>query len=304
MSRAVAELARLAVDTGQPLAGLLHRHAMEALVHRVAEAAEGDELVLRGSLLTRLWARPAYRPALDIDYVTTYAFDPDRAEAAIRLACSAGASDDGVEFLPDAIAGEVTWADTPFPGTRLRVPAIVGEVRLVLQIDVGYGDPLVPPPVRVELPTLWPRPAARVLACRPELGCAWKVHGLFEFAHWRAKDLHDVYLIARNTPLDRAMLTEALRVAFESRGTPLADALRLFRGEFGASRGSRAKWRAFRRERADPSIPADHREVVRFVAEILHPVFGRLLDTSSRGPIGDIAGVLRGAGGQAPGAPP
>jgi hypothetical protein len=66
----------------------------------------------------------------------------------------------------------------------------------------------------------------------------------------------------------------ALRLA---RRTPLADALRLFRGEFYGSRGTKLKGAAFRRERSDASIPADHREVVRFVADFLRPIFNDLV---------------------------
>src|SRR3954449_10202181 len=104
-----AELARLAVDTGQPLPVLLHRHALEGLLRRVAATPEGEHLVLRGSLMTRLWARPAYRPAVDVDYVTAYPFDPERAASAIRSACSAVGIVDEVEFDPEGVAGEITW---------------------------------------------------------------------------------------------------------------------------------------------------------------------------------------------------
>src|SRR3954469_1507073 len=127
MTSPLAELDRLAVDTGQPFLALLHRHAMDGLLRRVARVPDAEHMVLRGSLMTRLWARPAYRPALDVDYVTTYPFDPERATAAIRSACAADGPDDGVSFFPEAIAGEVTWANTPFPGTRLRVPVVIGD---------------------------------------------------------------------------------------------------------------------------------------------------------------------------------
>jgi len=210
-----------------------------------------------------------------VDLVTTYAFDHERASAAIAAACSVEGVVDGLRFHAGAVRSELTWTETPFPGSRFHVSATMDTQDVLLQVDVGYDDPLVPPPVWVDYPTVL-GPAVRVLACRPELGCAWKVQGLFEGKHWRAKDLHDIFLIARHSPLDRPALTEAVRVAFESRGTPLSAAGRLLRGEFGASRTSRLKWRKFRQERSDPAIPADHREVVAFVAAVLRPVFAAL----------------------------
>ncbi len=273
MREPLSELTRLAVDTGRPLETLLHQYAMDGLVHRISAEPTGNELVLRGSLLTRLWSHPAYRPAVDVDYVAAYAYEPRRALATIVNACTNPAFEDELVFPARDIRHVETWGDTPFPGTRIQLPASIGPYVVRVQVDLGYDDPLIPPPVWIRYPGLLRGLSCDVLACRPELGLAWKVQGLFESARWRAKDLHDVFLISKHTHIDLQLFTESLKVAFASRGTCLSAPLRLFRGEFGMSQGSRLKWRKFRRERSDPSIPADLSEIATSVANFLRPAF-------------------------------
>ena len=247
-----ARLAEVAVAEQQPLTEIQRLYALEGVLRRVARLPDRETLVLRGSLMTRLWARPGHRVADDIDFVATFAFDLDRAVSMMRAALAMADCDDGVAFVPELFQSEATWIETPFPGVRFTVPCSVGDYRCLVQIDMGFADPLVPPAEWLDYPSVLPELNARVLACRPELGCAWKIHGLFEMSSWRKKDLYDVYLILRNTSLDLALFQEAVRVAFESRQTPLRTVQRLLEGDFGASKSSARNWRSFRRKRCRP----------------------------------------------------
>jgi len=275
--RSVAErLAELATLRGEPLHALQRLHTLEGVLRRVSQLPDRETLVLRGSLMTRLWAQPARRTADDVDFVTTFAFDRNRAVELLRTALALPDGDDGVCFSVDLLHSAATWVETPFPGIRVTVPACVGEVCHEVQIDLGFADPLVPAAEWLEYPALRPEWNTTVRACRPELGCAWKIHGLFEQRNWRKKDLYDISLILGHRPLDLAVLQEAVRVAFESRCTPLGTVRRLVQGDFGSSQGSLKSWRRFRRDQGDPAIPEDHREEVRFVADRVRPMWTAL----------------------------
>ena len=277
MTPALERLAGLAQSGGQPFIALQRLHVLEGVLRRVSRRPDRDTLVLRGSLMTRLWARPSHRVANDVDFVTTFDFDPHRAVELLRAALTPPDCDDGVSFSPELLRSETTWSETPFPGVRVTVPSWVGEFHHEVQIDLGFADPLVPAAVWLDYPSLSPEWNARVLSCRPELGCAWKIHGLFEKGPWRKKDLHDVGLILRHTPLEVGMLQDAVRVAFESRQTPLHTIRRLLEGNFGASPSSQRTWRRFRREQADPTIPENLSVVVQSVADQLRPILEPLL---------------------------
>jgi hypothetical protein len=250
--------------------------AQRGLVVRLARTAAQDLLGLRGGVLTQHWVGEARRRADDIDYIGLYPWSVARTAALVRdaMALSLG---DGAAFDAAGLVAAPLWPDSPFPGTRLQVPVRCRGAALVLQVDVGHGDPLVPParPERFELAS---GEAADVRIVEPELMVAWKAHGLFEFGlgRWRGKDLWDLALLFRHAPLREDVLVAAVRTAFGSRGLSLRVADRLLGGEFGQSRGGRRTWRQFLDEQPGMDLPADGSEVIAEVAAALRPVWTRL----------------------------
>lgn len=157
---------------------------------------------------------------------------------------------DAVIAVPDEepleiVAREKLWPDTELPGHRTVFAN-------GLQVDIGFGDPIVPAPERVTID------GANVLAVRAESMIAWKMHGLVELGargRWRPKDLHDLFLYA-SLAVDEAELAKAIPLAFSSRGHSLSLLEPLMTDTtWGTSRGSRNRWKRFRRDEV-PSAPA------------------------------------------------
>ena len=195
-----------------------------------------ETLLLRGGVLLGHWCPT--RPVADIDFLSLAGFDVEatRAELAALLAREVG---DGVRF--GALTAEAIWAETRFPGVRLQAAAeVAGVGAQAVQIDVGFGDPVLAP-VWLQLGD------ARVLTCPPESLLAWKIHGLFERGpgRWRPKDLHDACLLLRHAPIDHGRLGPALLTAFTHRGDPVALLGRRIRGEIGHSPWSAQKWQRY-----------------------------------------------------------
>ncbi len=139
------------------------------------------------------------------------------------------------EALPPAVH-EVIWADTPWPGHRTKL----GD----LQIDVGSGDPLAIPPVRITIDGI------SLVAVAPETMFGWKVHGLVEQGHgkWKSKDLLDLYLIDQHCAREDDALVASIHIAFTSRDYPFTTLDRfLYTDQWGRSRGSRRKWETFQK---------------------------------------------------------
>lgn len=222
------------------------KHAA-AWLRRVARSRHADRLLLRGSLLTAQWV-PG-RPCADVDHLVSPGATVDEARAIVLEVMA----EPDPEELP-APTFEVIWAETPWPGLRVRV----GD----LQIDVGSGDPLAAPTAHVEVL------GVRARAVRAETMYAWKVHGLVELGlgRWRPKDLFDLLLLGEHVPLDEALLVPSLRLAFDSRGNRLDELDRFLHGPWGESRGSRRRWEKFQETYAGPHpVPPllDVRDAVR-----------------------------------------
>ena len=253
---------------------------LEVLWRVAAHAATRSErFVLRGSLVLAHWLVPHPRPVDDVDFLIL----TDDLEG-VR---------DAAKVFGD-VDWEVTWAETPFPGLRgtVRLPETKTEADPdpdqdqdpdqdpdpdpnpnTVRVDLGFGDPMHLPPVPL------PTPHGPIRAVAPEVLFAWKVHGLFEHGpgKWRAKDLLDAVMMLRHVELQRDALPHTLRDAFVSRGTPLSSTARFFAEEFGQSRGSRRKWRAFRKRR--PDAPDDFLALADELRAPLAPLFAALQRT-------------------------
>lgn len=272
MNNMSENLAVIAKTMGRPLEEVVAQHVREGLLRRVSYSGYADVLVLRGGMLTRIWVPPGRRIPQDVDFVGLYPFDVDVTQQRFHAALTASDIKDGVVFALDSLQAKAIWEETDFPGVRLTVGVTVGEQYQQVQIDVGFGDPLVPPAQWLYYPTLLEGLPIKVQACRPETLVGWKLHGLVEFGakRWRPKDVYDLMLLTDYAVLDASLLLDAIRVAFSSRATPLQEVLAMLSSpaSWDNSR-NRSKWRKFRTDANDSSIPEDLLECVTVVSERL-----------------------------------
>ncbi len=241
--------------------------------------------MLRGSLITRLWAAPFPRVAGDLDLLGTYPHSVARTERLIWTALAAplptDAAPDGLSFEIDRCRARAIWSDSDFPGVRLSVSARGLGRRLHTTIDVGFGDPLVPAAAPVDYP-LQVGGSARIWAVHPATLVGWKLHGLSEWgrSRWRPKDLHDLWLLLRapvlcgTSPPDR--LAEAIEVAFTSRGDTSADAVRVLADPAWQAPASDMRWRRFCEQQPTIPVPEDLTAVLTVVRDALAPALSRL----------------------------
>lgn len=277
MSAVLDALVAVANDTGRPAAEVLRHHFLEAVLRRLPVGRE-PALALRGSALTRLWVAPFPRPANDLDFVG--AFPHSVADTAARLLPPLAAElSDGVRFDVPRCTAKGIWEGSEFPGVRLTVFADVCGEPHVTTVDVGFGDPLVPP-ARVADYAWAFGGSGGVWAVHPATLIAWKLHGLAEWGRtrWRPKDLLDLWLLL-NAPAGRVepdTLAGAVRAAFVSRHYDPADARRTVEDPRWGTFAARARWNRFRDEQPDLPIPDSLAAVRDDVAARLAPALNLL----------------------------
>lgn len=258
---------------------LLTQHVMEGFLRRLA-TLDARTFALRGGLLTSALVRPAVRLADDVDLISPHPFDEAQGRQIIQETLRATpAQDDAVRLDADACAFEVIWGDTSTPGLRATVPAHIEGAGFskALQIDVGFGDPLIPPAHLMDYPTLLPELGlARVLATRVETLIGWKLHGLIEFNRWRGKDMMDLRWLTQHASPDPELLLLGIRSAFDSRDHDLRALSRLRSGDFGTSRGSRRAWLKYAASHPASQIPDSPTPVVEAVRAALDDVLEAL----------------------------
>lgn len=210
----------------------MRRHISLGVVHRLARTAHGRDFVLRGGLLTSMWLPdPRMRPTRDLDFVGEFPFSIDDTRARFTPALSEQL-DDNVVIAPELRATGI-WLETEWPGVRLDLRLGYGAIDQALSIDVGFGDPLIPPAVEHD----------GIRCVRPELQLAWKLHALAELTTgWRPKDVADLDLVIRHVPLADEELRAAIIVAFESRHFTRQAAVEVLRADHWRTKTSRLRW--------------------------------------------------------------
>lgn len=142
-----------------------------------------------------------------------------------------------------------------------------------MQVDIGVGGSIQPPPVDVEFPTLLDTTKYRIRAYPKEAVVSEKFHATV--AHGaqtsRYKDFFDLYELARCFRFDGVRLLQALVATFENRSSPTDDVpLSLTSGFYkDSTRGDR--WRAYLTKRGRLPAPTDFGAVGELVILFLTP---------------------------------
>jgi predicted nucleotidyltransferase component of viral defense system len=220
-----ARLLNRAKETGDDYQTLLTTYCLERFLYRLGTSDRRDRFILKGAMLLRLWSDRPYRATRDLDLLRR----GDGASEAIRddleAIVTTAVPPDGVELDAARITLEAVRAEDEDEdaGTRATLPARCGQARLVLQIDIGLGDAVWPPPEACTYPTLLDLPAPNLLAYPREVVVAEKLEAMVTLGdrNSRIKDFFDLHHLATRFPFDRATLVEAVRRTFARRQTPI-----------------------------------------------------------------------------------
>jgi hypothetical protein len=104
---------------------------------------------LIGAMLFALWGGSAYRPTRDLDLMGYGSGDPEEILAALRNICGMTGCKDGLSFDPATFQAEPIRDDAEYHGLRIRFQTHLSGSRIAMQIDIGFGDAIEPPPVDV-----------------------------------------------------------------------------------------------------------------------------------------------------------
>lgn len=253
---------------------LLTRYVLERFLYRLGESPHRERFVVKGAMLFVLWEGDLHRTTRDLDLLGSGPSAIADVKRAVREVLAVEADDDGVAFDADTVQGDLIREEHEYEGVRVTAEARVGNARVRLKIDVGFGDAVTPEAEEATFPTLLDAPPPVLRAYPKETVVAEKLQAMVALGilNSRMKDFYDVWHLARHDAFDGPTLAEAVRATFERRGTPLPIAAPLaLTDEFAADTGKQTQWRAFvRRGRLSDEAPLA--EVVDGLRTFLLPV--------------------------------
>ena len=241
--------------TGDDFNLLLDRYVAERLLYRLGQSSHAGSFTLKGATLFAMWEGEPHRATRDIDLLGSGDDSAERLRSVFAEVCGASVVDDGLVF--DALS--VTVSDIrvgeDFGGKRVVVNCRLGNARLRMQVDVGFGDAIPHPGEPVTLPALLDFPAPRLRVYPVDSVVAEKLHAMavHGILNSRMKDIYDICSLAQRLEFDGAKLTDAIRATFERRGRAPGELPPPLTPAFAADVGVGARWQAFlRRNRLEP----------------------------------------------------
>ena len=269
-----AKLLNLAQERGEGFQFFLDRWVSERFLFRLGRSAHRDQFILKGAMMFVAWDGKLHRPTQDVDLLG-YG-NPEVGEVAqrIREICAESVND-GIVFDLEGIRSEKIREDAEYEGVRVRVPSSLDGARVLLQIDIGFGDFVEPAPAQLRFPVLLPLDPPIVRGYPPETVIAEKFQAMvmLGIGNSRMKDFFDIWTLARTHNFRLHSLRSSVRQTFEHRRTPIPAATPVaFSEGFLLDENKQIQWKSFG-NRSGLDLPT-LQSVGAAIEEFVMPMFG------------------------------
>lgn len=273
-----ARLRNISKAQGQSHQLTLIRYFQERLLFRLSVYPYKSHFFLKGGVLIYAIDREASRPTLDLDLLGHH-LDSNQAElkSIFQEICRISCSEDGVVFKPDSLHTNEIVKEGRYSGTRIKLDAQLGKIAQKLQIDIGFGDSVIPGPVSLLYPTILEMPQPNILAYTVESLLAEKFEAMIDLSesNSRMKDFYDLYKILSVQKFDHSTLEKAIAETFRKRMTDIKSNHPLFSLSFATAPARVTQWKAFlAKTNLDPSI--SFVDVMETIRTTLLPIYEHL----------------------------
>lgn len=267
-------LMNAAKRTSRPFQEILQYFAMERFLYRLSQSLHRERFVLKGALMFTVWGAPASRPTRDIDFLGRLNNDVGTIVPIIRDICQQAVEPDGLIFDVDSLAGEVIKEDADYSGVRVTFFAYLENARVPMQIDIGFGDVIVPDALLTDYPTLLELNAPRLRTYPRETVVAEKFEAMVKIGQLnsRLKDFFDLWLLSRQYEFDGRVLSMAVTRTFENRRTEIMPRPVALTDEFANNPIKQTQWTGFLRKSRIQIAPRELPVVIEAIRRFLIPL--------------------------------
>ena len=265
-------------QTNRPFSELAQYFTMERFLYRLSKSPFADKFVLKGALMLPVWKAPLARPTMDIDVLGQIDNSIEVIVDAIRNICAQRVKSDGITFDANSVVGKRITEDADYEGVRIKFRGKLGTARVSMQVDVGFGDVVVPPATPVIYPTILDLPRPYLLGYSMESTIAEKFETMLKLGilNSRMKDFFDIWFLSRQFNFSGHTLQKAVKATFSTRSTDIPSVPVAFMTDLSRDPIKDTQWKAFIRKNRLLSIPKDFQEIVTDIASFLGPIVKNL----------------------------
>lgn len=267
-----AKLKNLAKARKEEVHVVLVRYVLECVLFRLARSEHAGQFLLKGAMLLCAWREVPNRPTRDLDLLCGAPRSTQHLAEVFRAICAMHHPEGGVLFDPQSVRVESAVGRRDAAVDRVLFRARLGTAEIGVQVDVGYGDAVVPAPDRIRIPSMLRDEEAELLAYPPQVVVAEKFQAMVEMGLFnsRMKDFYDLVVLSDCLAFDGEVLVRAMRATFQCRETGWVDGLEgSLAAAYGDARERAAAWAAFLRRTRLELAPFAYAEVARKLERFL-----------------------------------
>jgi len=261
-------------QSGRPFNEILQYYGMERFLYRLSKSPYAANFILKGALMFNVWRGPLSRPTMDIDLLGRISNDVEGIIAALRRVCIQEVEPDGLVFEPDSVVGERIIEGASYEGIRVRLRGNLGTALVMIQVDIAFGDVIVPFAMTTDYPTIIDLPIPLVQGYSKESAIAEKFQIMVKLGilNSRLKDFFDIWLLSRQFDFEGQTLASAIKETFRNRGTEIPTQPIALITAFAQDTAKHSQWRGFRRRNLLENAPENLMDVVDLISTFLGPV--------------------------------
>lgn len=267
-------LLNIAKERSEDFQRILGRYALERFLYRLSCHPASHKFILKGALLFEIWEGSTYRPTRDADLLGVEKLSINQIKEIFSAICRQKVENDGLEFDPKSIRVADIREDQINGGIRVNTVGHLGQARITLQFDIGFGDVVIPQIEEKEFPVLLPFPAPRLQIYSRYSSVAEKFQAIvvLGMANSRMKDYYDLYILSQSYGFEGHIIYRAIAETFKKRKTefPKTEPLGLTM-TFLNDKSKQAYWKAWleRINRSADELTLD--EVIKRLQQFLMP---------------------------------
>ncbi len=251
-------------------------YMQEGLLRRLAASPYRDRFALKGGLLLQCLTASGGRTTKDVDLLGLRIDNDAETLKSIFASVVQTVADDALRFDEATIEAEPNAEDSEYRGVRILMTCCLGTIRNGLQIDIGFGDAVDPPPRVLQYPILVDGSAFSLYAYPLAVVVAEKFEAMIALAeiNSRMKDFWDTALILERFDVPDVELAQAMKATFAQRETPMPESPYVFSPRFADSERAKALWASFLKRTRLPATAWE--EVLATIDRRLRPLYEEL----------------------------
>src|SRR3989304_5141552 len=148
---------------------------------------------------------------MDIDLLGIIENSLEAIASAMKDVCRMVVEVDGMSYDTETLTSARIVEDAEYEGVLVRIQGNLGNARIPLQIDIGFGDVVVPGPSKISYPVLLDFPVPELNGYTMESTIAEKFQAMVKLGtlNSRMKDFYDIWRLSRTFDFRGETLVES-----------------------------------------------------------------------------------------------